>query len=87
MKAEDGEKGAEERLRGICYDGLVCDRQTGKALTGVMFNPGRGRPAGGVDELKKSCKAAGAPVVFIDMAEKYYATSMKNALGIPDLDL
>lgn len=83
----DNEKGAGERLQGKCYDFLVCDRQTGKALTGVMFNPGRGRPAGGVDELRKICKAAGAPVVFIDLAEEYDAKSMKDALGIPDLDL
>lgn len=87
VEPEDNEKAAAERLHGKCYDFLVCDRQTGKALTGVMFNPGRGRPAGGADELRKICKAAEAPVVFIDMAEKYDAKSMKSALGIPDLDL
>jgi hypothetical protein len=71
----------------LCYDFLVCDKSTGKPLTAVMYKPGRGRPAGGVDELLKICKAAEANVVSIDMAEKYDAKSLKEALGIPELDL
>lgn len=75
------------RLSDKCYDFLVCDKATGKALTAVMYKPGRGRPAGGIDELKNVCKAAEANVVFIDMAEKYDGKSLKDALGIPELDL
>ncbi len=52
-----------------------------------MYKPGRGRPAGAVDELLKICKAAEASVVSIDMAEQYDVKSLKDALGIPDLDL
>lgn len=75
------------RLEGTCYDFLVCDKRTGKPLTAVMYRPGRGRPAGAVDELLKICKAAGANVVSIDMVEKYDVKSLKAALGIPELDL
>lgn len=86
---EPVERDAEsaKRLQGKCLDFLVCDKQTGKALTAVMFNPGKGRPAGGIDEIRTICGIAGASVVFIDMAEKYDAKSLKKALGIPELDI
>lgn len=78
---------AAKRLDRLVLDFLVCDKRTGKALTAVMFNPGRGRPAAAGDEVRAISGRAGANVVFIDMAEKYDAKSLKNALGIPDLDL
>ncbi len=79
--------GYAKRLHDKEFDFLVCDRRTGRPLTAVMYNPGKGRPAGKIDEVKKICKAAGEPLVFIDMAEHYDAASLKEALGIPDLDL
>lgn len=75
------------RLHGLDYDFLVCDKRTGQVLTAVMFKPGKGRPAGPVDELKRICAAAKANVVFIEMAEEYDARKLKDALGIPDLDI
>ncbi len=76
-----------KRLHDKDYDFLVCDRRTGRPLTAVMYNPGKGRPAGKIDEVKKISKAANAPLVFIDMAEHYDAASLKAALGLPDLDI
>lgn len=80
-------KGGAERLHGLAFDFLVCDARTGGVLTAVMYRPGKGRPAGRVDEVKKICAAAGANVVFIDMAESHDAKSLKDALGIPELDI
>lgn len=78
---------ASRRLEGKCLDFLVCDKSTGRALTAVMFNPGKGRPAAGIDEIRTISQTAAAPLVFIDMAEKYDAKTLKKALGIPDLEL
>ncbi|MCD8350456.1 MAG: DUF2726 domain-containing protein [Planctomycetaceae bacterium] len=79
--------GYANRLRGLLFDFLICDAKTGQVLTGIAYNPGKGRPAGPIDELKAICHAAGANLVFIDMAEEYDATKLKDALGIPDLDI
>ncbi len=79
--------GYMKRLHELDYDFLVCDRRTGQPLTAVMYNAGKGRPAGKIDAVKKICKAAGAPVVFIDQAPEYDADSLKEALGLPDLDM
>lgn len=76
-----------ERLRGKDLDFLVCDRRTGMPLTGVQYRPGKGRPSGPADELERICKAAGTSLVFIDMAEEYDVKTLKDALGIPDLEL
>lgn len=72
------------RLHGKDYDFLVCDQKTGQPLTAVMFKGGRGSRGG---ELTKICEAAGASVIFIEMAEEYDAAKMKQALRIPDLEL
>lgn len=74
------------RLHGMDYDFLVCDLKTGQPLTAVMFKGGRGR-GGAVGDLTKICEAAGASVIFIEMAEEYDAAKMKQALRIPDLEL
>ena len=87
VEATDKAPGFLKRLHDKDYDFLVCDKRTGQPLTAVMYNPGKGRPAGRVDEIKKICKAAGANVVFIDMAEQYDVDSLKEALGLPDLDI
>lgn len=87
VESTDKNPGYHERLRGKDFDFLVCDRSTGKILTAVMYKPGKGRPAGAVDELKRICAAAGANMVFIDMAEEYDVKTLKDALGIPDLDI
>ncbi|MCL2001221.1 MAG: DUF2726 domain-containing protein [Planctomycetes bacterium] len=86
IESADKNPGYLERLHGKDYDFLVCDRKTGQPLTAVMFKPGRGRPTGAVDELKRICAAAKANVVFIDMLENYDAKMLKDALGIPDLN-
>lgn len=75
------------RLHGQDYDFLVCDQKTGQPLTAVMFKGGRGGRGGAAGELTKICEAAGASVIFIDMAEEYDAAKMKQALRIPDLEL
>lgn len=87
IEPTDPNPGFAQRLQGKAYDYLVCDRRLGQPLTAVMFKPGKGRPAGPVDELKKLCAAAGVNLVFIDAAERYDANSLKDALGIPDLDI
>lgn len=87
VEATDKAPGFLKRLHDKDYDFLVCDRKTGLPLTAVMYNPGKGRPAGNIDEVRKICQAAGVNVVFIDMAEEYDAASLKEALGIPDLDI
>lgn len=79
--------GYANRLKGLAFDYLVCDRKTGQVLTAVMYNPGKGRPAGPIDEIKKVCAAAKANVVFIDMAEEYDVKTLSAALGIPNLDV
>ncbi len=79
--------GYANRLRGLLFDFLICDGITGQVLTGIAYNPGKGRPAGPIDELKEICHAAGTNLVFIDMAEEYNAKTLKDALGIPDLDI
>ena len=78
--------GVMERLYGLDFDFLVCDRRTGQPLTAVAYNPGKGRPAGNADRLKRICAAAGCNVVFIDMAEEYDSESLKKELGIVDFD-
>lgn len=75
------------RLHGHDYDFLVCDQKTGQPLTAVMFKGVKGRPAGRAEELAKICEAAGASVIFIEMADDYNARKMKEALRIPELDL
>lgn len=87
VESTEKDAGYGRRLHGHAFDFLVCDKRTGKALTAVMFNPAKGRPAGGIDELRKICKAAAANIVFIDLAEQYDVATMKEALGIPELDL
>lgn len=87
VEATEKDPGYFARLTGKACDFLVCDRKTGRPLTAVMFKPGKGRPAGPLDELGRICAAAQANVVFIDMAEEYDAGSLKKALGIPELDL
>ena len=87
VEATDKAPGYGKRLHGKAYDFLVCDRKTGQPLTGVMYNPGKGRPAGAIDDFRKICRAAGANVVFIDMAEEYDVKTLKEALGIPELDI
>ncbi len=87
VEPTDRNPGFLERLKGKDYDFLVCDRKTGQPLTAVLFKPGKGRPAGPVDELKRICAAAKANLVFIDMAENYDARKLKEALGIPELDI
>lgn len=87
VESEESEPFFRDRLRGLDYDFLVCDKATGRLLTAVMFNPGRGRPAGPGDTIKKVCQAAGVNVVFIDLVEEYDVDKMKRALGIPELDL
>ncbi|MCD7895966.1 MAG: DUF2726 domain-containing protein [Planctomycetaceae bacterium] len=87
VETTDKTPGFAERLHDKCYDFLICDARTGQPLTAVMYNPGKGRPAGRIDDLKKICAAAGANVVFIDMADNYDAAGIKKALGIPELDL
>lgn len=85
---EPEEKGAVGTgLDGLAFDYLVCDRKTMQPLTAVMFNPGKGRPAGRIDETRRVCEAAGANLVFIDQAEEYDAAGLKQVLGIPDLDI
>lgn len=79
--------GYANRLKGLAFDCLVCDRRTGQVLTAVMYNPGKGRPAGLIDEIKKICTAAKANLVFIDMAEEYDVKTLSAALGIPNLDV
>lgn len=85
-KNEDTE-GQQERLYGKMLDFLVCDRTTCKPMTAVLFNPGKGRPAGPVEELKSICKAAEVNLVFIDQKEEYDVAALKQELGIPDLDV
>ena len=85
LESTDKDPGYLERLNGLDLDFLVCDKKTGQPLTAVIFNPGKGRPAGRIDLVGKSCAAAGLPAVFIDMAEQYDAKSLKAALGIPDI--
>lgn len=87
VESTDGNPGYAARLHGKAYDFLVCDARTGQPLTAVVYKPGKGRPAGPADELRKICDAAGANVVFIDMAEEYDAKTLKEALGLPDLDI
>lgn len=87
VESTEKEAGYLQRLHGKDVDFLVCDRKTGRPLTAVAYNPGKGRPAGPVDELKKICDAAEANIVFIDMAEEYDVKSLKDALGIPELDI
>lgn len=87
VESTDKNPGFGERLHGKDYDFLVCDKKTGQPLTGVMYAPAKGRPAGPIDDMKKICAAAGANLVFIDMAEEYDVKKMKDALGIPELDL
>ncbi len=87
VESTDKTPGFAERLHDKCYDFLICDARTGEPLTAVMYNPGKGRPAGRIDDLKKICAAAGANVVFIDMSDNYDAAGIKKALGIPELDL
>lgn len=87
VEATEKAPGYAKRLRGLDFDFLVCDRGTGTPLTAVMYKPGKGRPAGDIDELQKIYGSAGANVVLIDMAEEYDAKTLKDALGIPDLDL
>lgn len=87
LESTDKNPGFQERLHGKDYDFLVCDKRTGKVLTAVMFKPGKGKPAGPVDEVKKISAAAGANVVFIEMREGYDAKELKAVLGIPELDL
>lgn len=74
-------------LGGKAFDFLVCDARTGKPLTGVAYTPGKGRPAGPVDELRNICASAGTNLVLLEMAEKYDAKTLREALGLPDLDL
>lgn len=87
VEVTDKAPGYAKRLHGRDFDFLVCDRRTGMPLTSVMYKPGRGRPAGDVDELQKIYGSAGGNVVLIDMAEEYDAKALKDALGIPDLEL
>ncbi len=86
VESTDKAPGYAGRLKGLDFDYLLCDRKTGRMLTAVMYNPGKGRPAGPVDEVRKICAAAKANVVFIDMAEKYDAKTLGAALGLPALD-
>ena len=76
-----------DRLRGLAFDYLVCDRGTGQPLTAVMFKPERGEPTRNIDEMRKICAAAGTSLVMLPLAESYDAASLKKTLGIPDLDL
>ena len=85
LEPTDKDPGYLERLGGLNLDFLVCDKKTGQPLTAVIFNPGKGRPAGKIDLTGKCCAAAGLPAVFIDLAEQYDAKSLKAALGIPDI--
>lgn len=87
VEATDKAPGYARRMHGKDFDFLVCDRRTGMPFTAVMYKPGKGRPAGAVDELQKICQAAGANVVLIDMAEEYDVKTLKDALGIPDLEI
>jgi hypothetical protein len=87
IEPTDQDPGYAERLRGLAFDFLICDRDTGEPLTAIMFNPGKGKPAGPADLLRKICEAAGVHAVFIDLAEQYDAKKLKEALGIPDIDL
>ncbi len=87
VESTDKAPGYLNRLHDKDYDFLVCDRRTGQPLTAVMYNAGKGRPAGRIDEIRKICKAAGANVVFIDQKAEYDADSLKEALGLPDLDI
>lgn len=79
--------GYAARLHDKSFDFLVCDARTGQPLTAVVYKPTRGRPVGPVDELQDICDAAGTNIVLIDMAEEYDAKSLKEALGLPDLDM
>ncbi len=87
VESTDKAPGYLQRLHDKDYDFLVCDRRTGQPLTAVMYNAGKGRPAGRIDEIRKICKAASAHLVFIDQAAEYDADSLKKALGLPDLDI
>ncbi len=87
VEATDAEPGYRERLHGKDFDFLVCDRLTAQPMTAIMFRPGRGKPAGPSDEVKKICAAAKVNLVFIDQAEEYDAARLKGELGIPDLEL
>lgn len=87
VKSTDDNPGYAARLHGKDFDYLVCDVKLGQPLTAVMFEPGKGRPAGPTDELKKICSAAGANLVFIERRDDYDAAYLKKALGIPDLDI
>ncbi len=87
VEPTESDPGYAERLHQLDFDYLVCDKKLGQPLTAVMFKPGKGRPAGPVDMLTKICAAAGANLVFIDMAEQYDAEQLKKELGLPDLDI
>lgn len=87
VEPSDGNTAVAERLHGKDFDFLVCDKKTGQPLTAVAYKPGKGRPAGPTDDLKKICAAADANVVFIEMAENYDAKTLKDALGIPELEI
>lgn len=83
----EADPGYAERLCRLDFDYLVCDKKLGQPLTAVMFKPGKGKPAGPVDTLTKICAAAGANLVFIDVADEYDAGRLKEELGLPDLDI
>ncbi|MDR2391933.1 MAG: DUF2726 domain-containing protein [Planctomycetota bacterium] len=87
VEPADKDPAYAERLHGLDFDFLICDRITGQPLTAVMFNPGKGRSNDQADLLRKICEAAETHVVFIDMAESYDAKSLKESLGIPDLEM
>ena len=86
VEPTDKDPGYAERLRGLDFDFLICDRATGRPLTAVMFNPGKGGSDDQAVLLRKICDAAGTHVVFIDRAENYDAKTLKESLGIPDLE-
>ncbi len=73
------------RLSDKDFDFLICDSRTMKPLTAVMYNPKKGPAAGRADEIRRICQAAAAPVVFIDMNDKYDAKRLRQALGVPEL--
>lgn len=87
VESTDAEPGYRERLHGKDFDFLVCDRLTAQPMTAIMFRPGKGRPSGPSDEVKKICAAAKVNLVFIEQAEVYDAAKLKAELGIPDLEL
>lgn len=87
VESTEKEPAYRDRLSGLDFDFLVCDRKTCQPLTAVVYNPGKGKPAGPVDTLKKVCAAAGANMVCIDMAPEYDVKTLKEALGLPELEI